>query len=245
MIAAGRGDVSDAGGRRTLYGRRKGHPLRPQRAGLMERLLPRLALDLAAPPPAAIGALFEPKARSVRLEIGFGGGEHLAAQAAAHPEAGFIGCEPFVNGVARALSLMVAQNLRNVRLHVGDAGDVIAWLPDAAVTRVDLLYPDPWPKRRHWKRRFIQDDNVAALARVLAPGGELRFATDWPDYAAWTLERFARSPAFIWTAERAADWRSPWPGYLPTRYEEKAIRAGRVPCYLVFQRVGMAGNAGD
>jgi tRNA (guanine-N7-)-methyltransferase len=223
---------------RAFYGRRKGRPLRPCRAGLFETLLPRLAAPLDLPAPKPLCALFEPPARSVRLEIGIGGGEHLVAQAQAHPEAGFIGCEPFVNGMARALGLIDERGLANVRLHFGDATEAIAWLPDAALACIDLLYPDPWPKRRHWKRRFIQDDSVAALARALAPGGELRFATDWPDYAAWTLERLLRSPHFAWTAERADDWRSPWPGYTRTRYEEKAIRAGGRPCYLVFRRIG-------
>ena len=221
---------------RALHGRRKGRPLRRQRAGLIETLLPRLALPLHRPAPNPLTALFSPPVRAVRMEIGFGGGEHLTAAAEMLPETGFIGCEPFLNGMARALSLIETKRLANIRLHFGDAAEVIAWLPDASLARIDLLYPDPWPKRRHWKRRFIQDESVAALARVLAAGGELRFATDWPDYAAWTLERLLRSPHFVWTAERADDWRLPWPGYTRTRYEEKAIRAGRRPCYLAFRR---------
>lgn len=227
-----------ADNRRAFYGRRKGRPLRRKRADLLETLLPALALPLSQPPRDPLGVLFTPPVRSIFLEIGFGGGEHLAAAGKAHPEAGLIGCEPFINGMARALSLIEEAQLANVRLHFGDAADVIGWLPDAALARVDLLYPDPWPKRRHWKRRFVQDETVAALARVLAAGGEFRFATDWPDYAAWTLERLLRSPSFAWTAERADDWRRPWPGYVRTRYEEKAIRAGRRPCYLVFRRAG-------
>lgn len=227
-----------ADNRRAFYGRRKGRPLRRRRADLLETLLPALALPLSQPPRDPLGVLFTPPVRSIFLEIGFGGGEHLAAAGKAHPEAGLIGCEPFINGMARALSLIEEAQLANVRLHFGDAADVIGWLPDAALARVDLLYPDPWPKRRHWKRRFVQDETVAALARVLAAGGEFRFATDWPDYAAWTLERLLRSPSFAWNAERADDWRRPWPGYVRTRYEEKAIRAGRRPCYLVFRRAG-------
>lgn len=223
---------------RAFYGRRKGRPLRRRRADLLETLLPRLALPLHRRPPNPLGALFTPPVQSVFLEIGFGAGEHLAATAAANPEAGVIGCEPFINGMARALSLIAEAQLANVRLHFGDAADVIGWLPDAALARVDLLYPDPWPKRRHWKRRFIQDESVAALARVLAAGGEFRFATDWPDYAAWTLERLLRSRGFTWTAERADDWRLPWQGYVRTRYEDKAVHAGRQPCYLVFRRTG-------
>ena len=113
---------------------------------------------------------------------------------------------------------------------------LLEWLPPASLARVDLIYPDPWPKRRHWKRRFVQDESIAAIARLLRPGGEFRFATDIPDYAAWTLARFARSPDFAWTAERADHWRLPWPGFSSTRYEAKAKRAGRAPCYLIFRR---------
>ncbi|RAI31139.1 tRNA (guanosine(46)-N7)-methyltransferase TrmB [Rhodoplanes serenus] len=229
--------LPDARPPRAFFGRRKGHPLRRHHGDLVATLLPRLALDLAAPPPVPLAALFATPVARVRMEIGFGGGEHLVAQAAAEPDAGFIGCEPFVNGMAQALALIETTALGNIRLHHGDATEVLAWLPDAALTRLDLLYPDPWPKRRHWKRRFVQDDSVAALARVLADGGEFRFATDWSDYASWTLERLLRSPDFAWTAERADDWRQPWAGWTRTRYEAKAVREGRTPCYLVFRRV--------
>ncbi len=204
----------------------------------MDGLLPRLALDLGGPPPARLAALFLHQADPIGLEIGFGGGEHLVAEAAARPRMGFIGCEPFVNGMAKALALIEAHGLDNIRLHFGDASDLVAWLPPASLARVDLLYPDPWPKRRHGKRRFMQDDSVAALARVLRPGAEFRFVTDWPDYAEWTLARLLRSPEFVWTAERADDWRKPWAGFTSTRYEAKAKQAGRAPCYLVFRRAG-------
>ena len=203
----------------------------------METLLPRLALDASAPPPAPLATLFARPVDDIRLEIGFGGGEHLCAEAARHPRTGFVGCEPFVNGMAKALALIEAQRLDNIRLHFGDAADLLPWLPDGALARVDLLYPDPWPKRRHWKRRFVQDASIAALGRVLRPGGHFRFATDWPDYAAWTLERLLRSSDFMWTAERADDWRRPWPGFTSTRYEAKAKLAGRAPCYLEFRRI--------
>jgi tRNA (guanine-N7-)-methyltransferase len=219
-----------------FFGRRKGHRLRPHQARLFETLLPRLALDLDAAAPANLASLFAPPVDDVRLEIGFGGGEHLVAQAQAHPRTGFIGCEPFANGMAKALAAIEAQALPNVRLHFGDAADAIAWLPGAALAGIDLIYPDPWPKRRHWKRRFVQDARVAALARLLRAGGEFRFATDVADYAAWTLVRLLRSPDFAWTAEQADDWRRPWAGYASTRYEAKALRDGRVPCYLVFRR---------
>jgi tRNA (guanine-N7-)-methyltransferase len=219
-----------------FFGRRKGHALRPRQAALMETLLPRLALDLGAPVPARLDSLFPHEPNVVRLEIGFGGGEHMIGEAEQSPQAGFIGVEPFVNGMAKALAAVAAKNLSNVRLHHGDATDVLAWLPARALARVDLIYPDPWPKRRHWKRRFVQDRSVAAIARVLRSGGEFRFVTDIPDYAAWTLERLLRSSDFTWTAERADDWRRPWAGFASTRYEAKAQRAGRVPCYLIFRK---------
>jgi tRNA (guanine-N7-)-methyltransferase len=201
-------------------------------------LLPRLALDLAAPPPDPLAALFPRTADEIGLEIGFGGGEHLAAEAAARPGMGFIGCEPFVNGMAKALALIEARGLDNIRLHFSDATEILAWLPPASLARVDLLYPDPWRKRRHWKRRFVQDASIAAIARILRPHGTFRFVTDWPDYAQWALARLIRSTDFAWTAERADDWREPWPGFTATRYEAKAKRAGRAPCYLVFRRTG-------
>jgi len=218
-----------------FFGRRKGHKLRPHQAGLLETLLPRLALDLTAPPGDLTG-LFPVAVEAIRLEIGFGGGEYLVAEAQRQPRTGFIGVEPFVNGMAKALSAIAACQIGNIRLHHGDAADVIAWLPPAGLAGVDLVYPDPWPKRRHWKRRFVQDASLVGIARVLRPGGEFRFASDIPDYAAWTLERGLRSPDLSWTAERADDWRLPWPGFTVTRYEAKAKVAGRSPCYLIFRR---------
>jgi tRNA (guanine-N7-)-methyltransferase len=222
--------------RGAFFGRRKGHALRPHQAALMDTLLPKLALDLGTRPPSNLGTLFSPAVDSVRLEIGFGGGEHMVAQAEQHPHTGFIGVEPFVNGMAKALAAIEAKALANIRLHFGDATFLLEWLPAASIARVDLLYPDPWPKRRHWKRRFVQDRSLAEIARVLRPGGEFRFASDIPDYAAWTLAHVLRSPAFAWTAERADDWRQPWPGFAETRYEAKAKREGRAPCYLIFRK---------
>ena len=218
-----------------FFGRRKGHPLRQRQAALMDTLLPRLKLDLAAPVPADLRALFN-AVDEVRLESGFGGGEHLIAEALLQPRSGFIGIEPFVNGMAKALAAIDECKLENIRLHHGDATDILAWLPDASLARFDLLYPDPWPKRRHWKRRFVQDKSVAAIVRIVRPGGEFRFASDIPDYVAWTLTRLTRSPDFTWTAEQADDWRRPWPNFSGTRYEAKAKREGRVPCYLIFKR---------
>jgi tRNA (guanine-N7-)-methyltransferase len=222
--------------RGAFFGRRKGHRLRSHQAGLFETLLPRLALDLDTPAPADLTTLFPRPVDAVRLEIGFGGGEHLIAEAGRHPDTGFIGVEPFVNGMAKALAAIAEHRLDNIRLHFDDALFLLDWLPDGGLARVDLLYPDPWPKRRHWKRRFVQDDTVAAIARVLKPGGEFRFASDIADYAAWTLTHLMRAPQFEWTAERADDWRLPWPGFDSTRYEAKAKREGRLPCYLIFRR---------
>ena len=218
-----------------FFGRRKGHPLRQRQAALFDTLLPKLALDLEHAAPADLCTLFG-TASEVRLESGFGGGEHLMAEAERHPDVGFIGIEPFVNGMAKALAAIDERKIRNIRLHHGDATDVLAWLPSGSLGRFDLLYPDPWPKRRHWKRRFVQDGSVAQIARVLRSQGEFRFASDIPDYIAWTLARLTRTPHFAWTAEQAEDWRKPWPGFSRTRYEAKAIREGRVPCYLSFRR---------
>jgi len=222
--------------RGAFFGRRKGHALRARQARLLETLLPRLALNLAAPMPADLALLFPNQVDSVRLEIGFGGGEHIIAQAEQHPRAGFIGVEPFVNGMAKALAAIELKKLSNIRLHFDDASSLLDWLPAASLACVDLIYPDPWPKRRHWKRRFIQDESVTQIARVLQPGGELRFATDVPDYATWTLRHLIQSADFAWTAERAEDWRRAWPGFSATRYEAKARRQGRTPCYLIFRR---------
>jgi tRNA (guanine-N7-)-methyltransferase len=218
-----------------FFGRRKGHPLRSRQAALLDTLLPRLAIDLSAPAPSDLRSLFK-NVDDVRLESGFGGGEHLIAEAERHPRCGFIGIEPFVNGMAKALAAIDERKLENIRLHHGDATDMLAWLPAASLLRFDLLYPDPWPKRRHWKRRFVQDRTVAEIARIVRPGGEFRFASDIADYVAWTLMRLMCSPDFNWTAEQASDWRLAWPGFSGTRYEAKAKREGRVPCYLIFRR---------
>jgi tRNA (guanine-N7-)-methyltransferase len=220
----------------SFFGRRKGHKLRAHQADLIAHLLPRLALDIKAPRTTAPEDLFDPKATELRLEIGFGGGEHLAAEARAFPTAGFIGCEPYVNGMAKILAQIEAHHINNIRLFAGDAAELLAWLLPQSLARIDLIHPDPWPKRRHWKRRFVQDATIAAMARALKPGGEFRFVSDIDDYCAWTLWHLLRSPEFAWTAERADDWRLPWPGYTMTRYGQKATREGRVANYLRFRR---------
>jgi len=214
------------------YGRIKARALKPRAERLIETLLPRLAIGIGAPrDPRTVFPLAEKRV----LEIGFGAGEHLVAQAQAHPDWGFLGVEPFLNGVGACLRRIEAAGVGNVRLHAGDARDVLAVLPDASLDRVDILFPDPWPKTRHWKRRLVQQDFVAELVRVLRAGGEVRFATDWAHYAAWTLELFLREARFRWTAERAADWRAPWPGHVPTRYEEKRL-GDCAPVWLRFVR---------
>jgi tRNA (guanine-N7-)-methyltransferase len=221
---------------RAFFGRRKGHKLRPRQAHLIEALLPRLAIDLSHAAPVDVRALFPVPVTGVALEIGFGGGESMIAQATARPDIGIIGVEPFVNGMAKALAAVENGDLKNIRLHFDDAAALIEWLQDASVTRIDLIHPDPWPKRRHWKRRFVQDDMVARLARILCPAGQFRFVTDVADYAAWTLQRLLRSAQFEWTAQCADDWRHAWPEFTPTRYHAKAAREDRASCFLIFRR---------
>ena len=222
---------------RAFFGRRKGHPLKVRQAALFDTLLPRIGLDLGKPAPSDPRTLFANAPGEVHLEIGFGGAEHLIAQAKSNPPYGFIGSDAFINGVAKALVAIDEDKLENVRLHFGDASELIDWLPPNSLAGIDLLYPDPWPKRRHWKRRFIQDETLTRLARILKPGGELRFATDIADYAVYALARVLRSPDFVWTAQDADDWRKPWAGFSSTRYEAKAKREGRVPAYFIFRKV--------
>ncbi|MCS7268799.1 MAG: tRNA (guanosine(46)-N7)-methyltransferase TrmB [Geminicoccaceae bacterium] len=222
--------------RRLVYGRRIGHRLRPGRKRLLEELLPELAIRLPESGALDPRALFARPVAGVRLEIGFGAGEHLEAEAAAHPELGFIGVEPYLGGVARLLSGIAERGLDNVRILVDDARLLLPRLPDASIRRIDVLFPDPWPKKRHHKRRLVNRETVAEFARVLEPGGELRLATDDASYARWMLAALLAEPRLAWCAERAADWRTPWPDRPRTRYEEKALRAGRRPVYLRFSR---------
>lgn len=213
------------------FGRIKGRPLKASQAHALAAVAPLFALDVTRPIEPV--ALFGP--RPVALEIGFGAGEHLVAQARAQPDWGFIGVEPFLNGFSAAARAIGQAGLESVRLHQGDARDVIAHLPDASLTRVWILFPDPWPKTRHHKRRLIQPDFVAALARVLKPGGAVRFATDWADYAAWTLAHFTHAPDFDWIADAPRDWRTPFEGHVTTRYEAKRL-GDCAPIFLEFVR---------
>ena len=224
----------DAVKRRALYGRSKGKTLRAYHAKLVAESLPRLEVT---PAELASGVqLFAIPTRELWLEIGFGGGEHLIARARENPDVGFIGCEPFVNGVAKLLAAIEEGGLANIRIRSDDATTLIEAAPTASFSRIYLLYPDPWPKRRQNKRRFVSSEIIAAFARVLKPGGELRFATDIDDYAGWTLRRFLASPDFVWDARVADDWRRPWDRWESTRYEVKARAAGRSSAYLTFRR---------
>jgi tRNA (guanine-N7-)-methyltransferase len=201
----------------------------------MDKLLPQLRL-----PETDIGdvrALFPHPVREVRLEIGFGGAEHLIAAARANPDVGFIGCEPFINGLAKALTSITLHGLANIRLWDADAAPLLKRLPEASLARVDLFYPDPWPKRRQRKRRFVSAATLDDIARVLRDGGEFRFASDIDDYVGWTLARLADCPSLEWTAARVGDWLTPHEGWVRTRYEAKAMLAGRVPGYITARRV--------
>lgn len=217
-----------------FYGRRVGKPLRKGQIEALDRALPRflIALEDAAEP----AGLFGTTVRDLRLEIGFGGGEHLLSEAKRAPDVGYIGVEPFLNGMAKAAFELDLAPLDNLRVFDKDAALLLARLPEGCLGQVELLYPDPWPKRRHWKRRFVRPDNLDLIARALRPGGIFRFASDVPDYVDWALREIRAHSAFRWSQARADDWRTPYEGWPGTRYEAKAIAAGRVPTYLSFTR---------
>ncbi len=220
-----------------VHGRRRGRRLRPGRAALLDDLLP--DLRIALPPEGEKldpAALFDPPRARLWLEIGFGAGEHLAWQAAHHPDVGIIGSEVFVNGVASLLRHVRDDGLANVRIHDDDARALVAALPDASVERVFLLFPDPWPKLRHAGRRFVGPRNLAALARIVADGGELRIASDDVTYQRWALQQMRLCPDFVWQVTGPTDWRERTDDWPPTRYEQKALAAGRTPIYLRYRR---------
>jgi tRNA (guanine-N7-)-methyltransferase len=216
------------------FGRIKSRTLKPRQAALMETLLPRIALPDPTAGPIDPQTLM-PGAAETWLEIGFGGGEHMAEQSARRPDVLVIGCEPFLNGVGSALRHIDERSLGNVRLHAGDARLVLDALPDACLDKVFILFPDPWPKARHHKRRLIQDESLSALVRAMKPGATLRFVTDWKAYAAWTLERAVKTPGLAWLAEDAAAWREAPADHVATRYQEKLL-GDTAPIYLEFAR---------
>lgn len=224
---------------RNFYGRFRGKTLRSSQKEWLDS-------DLAALSPGPVGWEENPErtlldidalfgGRDLWLEVGFGGGEHLVHQAGLNPDIGLIGCEPFMNGVAMLLGKIRSGGHDNIRIHPGDARDLFDVLPPASVSRAFLLYPDPWPKKRHHRRRFVTPDHLAPLARVLKPGAIFRVATDIPDYVRQTLCEIPPQ-GFEWLAERPSDWREPWDDWLSTRYEQKALREGRVPHYLTFRK---------
>jgi len=218
--------------RRLLYGRRKGPKLSQRQSRLRDTLLPRLALKLAQGRDPK--AYFAQPVEDVWLEVGYGAGEHLVWQAAAHPAIGLLGAEPYIAGTAKLLGRLDEKELPNIRLYEDDARDIIAALPDACIGRLFILFPDPWPKTRHHKRRFIQSEMLDQVARILKAGAEVRFATDDPGYLGYALERLMAHPAFRWTAEGPSDWKtrpSDWP---KTRYEAKELHGA--PAFLRFVR---------
>ena len=221
--------------REAFYGRVKGKPLKPRQEVLLDGLLPKLLLDLDAPSPADLRDLYPVPVDAVRLEIGFGGGEHLLSMLRRYPATGFIGVEPFINGMAKLLVGLGETPSDTLRLYNDDATRLLDWLPPASLSGVDLFYPDPWHKPKHWKRRFVSAANLDRFARVLQPGAIFRFASDIPGYVEWTVRHCAEHPAF--TLETAREDRAtPYDGWPGTRYEAKAFREGRRPAYLRFRR---------
>lgn len=220
-----------------FFGRRRGKTIRPTQSVALESGLARYGLDLSTAAPADLRRLFKTPVGGVRLEIGFGGGEHLFHRASSAPDSGFIGAEPFVNGMAKMMMALEREPLENVRLFDEDATRLLDWLPADSLDGIDLLYPDPWPKKKHWKRRFVSKVNLDRFARVLRPGAQFRFASDIDTYVNWTLLHCRAHAAFQWQAGHAGDWHRPYDGWPGTRYEAKAIREGRRPAYLTFVRM--------
>lgn len=215
--------MTDRPRRISTFARRGGRKLSDRQKYLVETVLPGVAVPPRAAGTCHPGELFDAAVREVWLEIGFGGGEHLLAQATRHDDIGHIGCEPFIDGVAKVLNGIEEDGLTNLRLHHGDARDVIDQLARGTIARVFILFPDPWPKTRHHKRRLIQPDFLDDLARILPPGGRVRFATDVRSYADEALVRFLAHGGFEWTPETANDWRLAPADHVTTRYESKRL----------------------
>jgi tRNA (guanine-N7-)-methyltransferase len=223
-----------AGEPRAFFGRRSGKKLHGGQQAVFDATLPALEISLEG---ALDPRTLFPDADDIIVEIGYGGGEHLALEAARHPQTGFIGCEVFTGGIGKMVQTIAAQDLRNIRLFTDDALKLLMALPDASLDGVYLLYPDPWPKTRHHKRRFVSPTTLQELARVIRPGGRFFFATDIEDYANWCLAHILRSRDFTFNPERAGAWHEPYPGWEATRYETKARREGRmVSFYFSFER---------
>ncbi len=220
-----------------FFGRRRGRVLRPLQAANLTEGLDRYGIDLARQVPTDLASLFSAPVTDTHLEIGFGGGEHLLHHARRRPQTGFIGVEPFVNGMSKLLSVLADEPLGNLRVYHDDATQLLDWLPAASLSGVDLFYPDPWPKKKHWKRRFVSRTNLDRIARVLKPGGIFRFASDIDTYVNWTLLHCRAHEALDWQAASSTDWNTPYPDWPGTRYEAKALREGRRPAYLTFRRV--------
>ena len=220
-----------------FFGRRKGKALRANHARLMETLLAERMLDLSVAAPADLKQLFPVPVEKIRLEIGFGGGEHLIHRATEAPSTGFVGVEPFINSMAKLLSSVEEKGAANIRVYNDDAAQLLDWLPDGSISRIDLLYPDPWPKKKHWKRRFVSHVNLTRFHRVLASDGLFCFASDIDTYVNWTLQHCRDHGGFEWTAKNASDWLTPFAGWPGTRYEAKARREGRSSAYLTFRKI--------
>lgn len=217
-----------------FFGRRRGKALRAHQQAALERGLAHFRLDLERPAPAELATLFAGPVREVRLEIGFGGGEHLLHESTRFPDIGFIGVEPFVNGMAKLMAALQEAPRGNLLVYDDDATNLLGWLPPKSLSGIDLLYPDPWPKKKHWKRRFVSAANLTRFAHVLRPGGRFRFASDIDTYVNWTLQHCRAHPDFVWQALSAEDWHAPYEGWPGTRYEKKALREGRRAAYLTF-----------
>jgi tRNA (guanine-N7-)-methyltransferase len=213
------------------------HKLRTSKANVLLRLLPTVAIDLRQPAPGEIRSLFPVPVKHVNIEIGFGCGEHLLAEAIRNPAIGFICCETYLSGIIKVLRTIERENIKNIRIYLGDATDLLKWIADDCITKIDLLFPDPWPKRRHHRRRIVRDDTLSTLARTMRADAEFRFASDSFDYATWAVACFQKSSDFRWTANNLEGCRQPWSNFPGTKYEAKAQSEGRQAYYLTFQRV--------
>ncbi|WP_332065431.1 tRNA (guanine(46)-N(7))-methyltransferase TrmB [Bartonella sp. CB189] len=221
-----------------FFGRRQGKRLRQTQCARIKTFLPTLNINLNVPAPSNLTYLFSNKVKEIRLEIGFGGGEHLFHEMKHYPNTGFIGVEPFINGMAKILMSIEQhpEHKNHLRLYDNDAAHLLDWLPNASLDGIDMFYPDPWPKKKHWKRRFINVKNLNRFARVLKTGKNFRFVSDVDSYINWTLYHFTHHHSFEWGAEKPQDWKNPYPLWPGTRYEKKALHKGQTPAYFTFTK---------